>query len=729
MLVIRCLRASGMREYVCKVVNPATRPALDGMDKFNKWFKSKLANVEPWTGYYVVNHYAKSGKHIGEHTDSHKLWGPEGDTAIATYTVDQAAIFIIMPAINKEHKTNDDLLTQLHNSVGLRNWGKKYDIYNDCFARQCVNAVLCRANSMLVMGGYFQSQLTHQTVPHDTILEIYRLWKTDTLDNLLGGFSYAHTNAAGYDLKLHAILLRSSPNWQTIIEQYVGESIDFVPRTVITMRHVRRHDQSCCCSSEPFTLTMPASKSYPCSLHGRAVQNTLETSTPQQDMQTTNFAETSKRPFGLWSAHSDSSDCNSNASGDAAVQECNKKNKPSEASASTLPERAPAAQEPPQVPALPSATTAAQSEAQVPSPAPAQHPSSPAGQEPQHSSASPSATTAAQSEAQVPLTAPAQHPPSPAGQEPQHSSASPFVTSAAQSAAQTPSLPGAQQSSTSAAPASAAQCTPLQLLGLQAVALYGKFVIQCRVAEGFKDLDVCDLIVQEALNLEAQLRQALINDPDSCEAEQFSHFPEAMYSVVALCQNFKGGSLKVRELRKVSRLQNVTKAVLDGKTGNNGTVYRIVMPTRDLIAIFGDAMVDTVVQLKEKLAHAKNTTVCGQDVLTIQNNKLVDNKWHSMARTFEERTWSRPLSRGNKFFVQAIEWNRPVLETASERYQFEADKVETWDVRLQEYMTIVKERAVSEYRAYTKAGMVRIGEPWPAPTEADDMPIVVRPRP
>jgi hypothetical protein len=74
------------------------------MEVIDKFFSQKLGSTNPWTDYYVLNHYYATTNCIGEHSDADKHWGNvDGDTVIITYTYEQAGILIVKPATSLDH--------------------------------------------------------------------------------------------------------------------------------------------------------------------------------------------------------------------------------------------------------------------------------------------------------------------------------------------------------------------------------------------------------------------------------------------------------------------------------------------------------------------------------------------------------------------------------------------------------------------------------------------------
>ena len=152
--------------------SPNAQPATDALGHIGKFFAGKFERTHPWTDYHVVNHYDGEHHCIGEHSDVDSHWGPleGGDTVILTYTYEQAAIFIIMPNSDLNVKgQNRYLLDYLSDKHGLHMPNKKSARVNSILNGSVVNSILCPPNSVLFMGGFFQGQLTHQTMSHKDI--------------------------------------------------------------------------------------------------------------------------------------------------------------------------------------------------------------------------------------------------------------------------------------------------------------------------------------------------------------------------------------------------------------------------------------------------------------------------------------------------------------------------------------------------------------------------------
>lgn len=141
------------------------------LENLRKWIAHRL-NVDlgtatfqhPFPDYVVANVYDKENKHIGEHTDAHKLWGGlKQDSVIFSLALNAGGIFYCKPNGNSKEVTCHDLenMAQARYPGGKMN---KLTLNNNL-----VCAVHQPPNTMIVMGGHFQSQLSHGTLPHEDV--------------------------------------------------------------------------------------------------------------------------------------------------------------------------------------------------------------------------------------------------------------------------------------------------------------------------------------------------------------------------------------------------------------------------------------------------------------------------------------------------------------------------------------------------------------------------------
>ena len=134
--------------------------------------RKAIARVVGWDAddpnfqdYIVANLYPGPGKHIGEHTDCNNLWGDvDGENVILSYAVTGSGVFVCRPvkASGEIKRTNlyDHLCSRFNTTKNFL--GKVLE-------RRLGTAVYQPPNSLLVMGGFFQSQMMHGTVSHSWV--------------------------------------------------------------------------------------------------------------------------------------------------------------------------------------------------------------------------------------------------------------------------------------------------------------------------------------------------------------------------------------------------------------------------------------------------------------------------------------------------------------------------------------------------------------------------------
>ena len=216
------------------------------MEVIDKFFRQKFGTTSPWTDYYVLNHYYDINNCIGEHSDADTHWGSiDGDTVIITYTYEQAGILIVKPATSREHAKDWTLWDYLKTQWPWTNTGKSQDKINAVLTNNCVNSILCPPNSALIMGGFFQGQLTHQTMSHAEIMELNELVRKND-DAKITAIAGLRGNAVTAQT-----LFLNSPGWRQTLAGYVGLQVkEFNGRTVFTLRHVLKHDEYCTMSKQ-----------------------------------------------------------------------------------------------------------------------------------------------------------------------------------------------------------------------------------------------------------------------------------------------------------------------------------------------------------------------------------------------------------------------------------------------------------------------------------------------
>ena len=202
----------------------------------------------------MCNNYTEV-HNITEHTDADPLWGPvNGDTVIGTYTLEAPGIFIVSVAWKGEHKKENCLWDFLWNKNLVTNKG---DRLGKICESGLVNVLLCPPNSMLWMGGYFQSQLTHQTMSHRNICIYHQV----LLENKNPYDVFDRNDPMIGDAISQIPLLRADPGSSAVIKAYMAhfEGIKFVHRTVFTVRHVINHNPTCPASNKNLD-PLPAKK-------------------------------------------------------------------------------------------------------------------------------------------------------------------------------------------------------------------------------------------------------------------------------------------------------------------------------------------------------------------------------------------------------------------------------------------------------------------------------------
>ena len=210
--------------------------AAVGLYEFDKRLKETFGDLHPWANYYVANNYWHDNQCIGQHTDADNLWGAiNADTVILTYTYEQPTIFMVRPAATNEHRKQDALLNRLRelgHVQGKKNLGPQIQ------SAGLHEAIFCPANSLLVMGGYFQAQLTHETLPHSLIMHEYFI-------KVQGQAQQQQLDPESTE-QLEA--LRACTDYLEAVKQYAqatGGEFNKKGRTCVTIRHVLNHHALC----------------------------------------------------------------------------------------------------------------------------------------------------------------------------------------------------------------------------------------------------------------------------------------------------------------------------------------------------------------------------------------------------------------------------------------------------------------------------------------------------
>ena len=128
------------------------------------------ADMHPWTDYYVCNTYYDGDQRVGSHTDEDPLWGAlSGESVILSLTYDQGCIFLTEPTSDRGHRSNQCLWNALK-AGGLIS-GQTHGA-RQVLEAGLVEAIYCPPNSLLVMGGFYQGQMMHETLSHNLCMLI-----------------------------------------------------------------------------------------------------------------------------------------------------------------------------------------------------------------------------------------------------------------------------------------------------------------------------------------------------------------------------------------------------------------------------------------------------------------------------------------------------------------------------------------------------------------------------
>ena len=127
------------------------------------------SSVQPWTDYFVCNVYYHENNCVGEHSDSDIHWGAvDGESVILSYTYEQAGIMLVFPGTG-QYQSDTTLMDYLYGTKDVcRTKGQQ----GQCIDNSVIEAILLRPNSLMVMGGFFQGQLVHETIFHRVIKKI-----------------------------------------------------------------------------------------------------------------------------------------------------------------------------------------------------------------------------------------------------------------------------------------------------------------------------------------------------------------------------------------------------------------------------------------------------------------------------------------------------------------------------------------------------------------------------
>jgi flagellar biosynthesis GTPase FlhF len=163
-----------------------------------------------------------------------------GESVILSYTYEQSAIFITRPSTQKDHRSNDHLMDALDKTGVISTW-KPANAEVDLRAKNCVEAICCPPNSLLVMGGHYQGQMIHETLPHKLCMMVYdHVQGKVSVDDLKKDLCSDDMGCLTY--------LMAAPNWEETVRDYGRRQKEIGPfkgRTALTIRHVSNHDMTC----------------------------------------------------------------------------------------------------------------------------------------------------------------------------------------------------------------------------------------------------------------------------------------------------------------------------------------------------------------------------------------------------------------------------------------------------------------------------------------------------
>ena len=225
------------------------------LKKMNDFLVTKFGdNMMPWTDYYVCNTYCDANQRAGSHTDADPLWGPKnGESVILSYTYDQACIFLTEPTSDRGHRANDCLWESLKAGGDIS--GQKNGAAQVLTAG-LVEAIYCPPNSLLVMGGYYQGQMMHETLSHNLCIRIGEALQQGGVDAVMA----LSLDEADIPCRNKLVV---APGWMNTVATYCSHQDNklFSGRTVFTVRHVVAHQNICPQSShalEPLPAAPPS---------------------------------------------------------------------------------------------------------------------------------------------------------------------------------------------------------------------------------------------------------------------------------------------------------------------------------------------------------------------------------------------------------------------------------------------------------------------------------------
>ena len=220
----------------------AAQAAETALKTFSDFLKNKFTQVEPWTDYFVCNVYSHENVCVGQHSDADSHWGAvDGESVILSYTYEQAGIMLVYPSVSGEYQKDKTLLDYCWASKDIT---KAKSREAQLVENNVIEAILLRPNSLLVMGGFFQGQLVHETIPDKVIRSI--------------GFWWSNPDRQGSTPPLEEAdmsfwkNLSNCPGWETTIHDDMSMQVSpFRERTVFTLRHVACHDNLCAQNNNP----------------------------------------------------------------------------------------------------------------------------------------------------------------------------------------------------------------------------------------------------------------------------------------------------------------------------------------------------------------------------------------------------------------------------------------------------------------------------------------------
>ena len=201
------------------------KAAETALTEFSHFLKNKFSHVEPWTDYYVCNVYYHDDNCVGSHSDSDVHWGAvDGESVILSYTYEQAGIMLVYPSVSGEYHSDECLIDYCWTTHDIvRTKSRETQLIEN----GVIEAILLRPNSMLVMGGFFQGQLVHETIP-DRVIRCIGRWMLNP--------TTASPPLPSDNDNYWEKLMRCK-GWESTVQEYMRMQSDvFIQRTVFTLR-------------------------------------------------------------------------------------------------------------------------------------------------------------------------------------------------------------------------------------------------------------------------------------------------------------------------------------------------------------------------------------------------------------------------------------------------------------------------------------------------------------